>query len=323
VPRRASSTREWAALSTIYIVWGSTYLAIRLMVRTIPALLGGGVRFLVAGGVMCAFIAARRGLGALRLSRRQLAATVLLGALMPAGGNGLVTVAEKHVPSGVAALIISSVPLWVVLLRFLDRQRMRPGVLAGVALGFVGVALVLLPGGRPSGVHASGVVVVLFAALCWASGSFISPRLPLPSDPLAIVAWEMVWGGVILLIAAAGAREPVHPATFTAQSIGGLVFLITIGSIVAYTAYTWLLRNVPISKVATYAYVNPVIAVFLGWAVLSEQLSRLALAGAAVIVASVAAIVRQEPASAPPMEEPIRVGAAGAWPACPQEPDSG
>jgi drug/metabolite transporter (DMT)-like permease len=283
----------WAALWIVYIVWGSTYLAIRLMVRTIPPLLAGGTRFFVAGLAMCGVLAASRGAGALRLSRPQLASCLLLGALLPAAGNGLVTVAEKHVPSSLAALIISSVPLWVVLFRFVDRQRPGTGTLVGVAVGFAGVALLLLPG-RPEGVHLIGVITVLIAALAWASGSFLTPRVKTPDDILVTVAWEMVFGGAFLLIASAAAGEHVDLGGLSAESIGGLVYLILIGSIIAYTAYGWLLGNAPISRVATYAYVNPVIAVFLGWAVLSEDITALTLVAAAVIVASVAGIVRHE-----------------------------
>jgi drug/metabolite transporter (DMT)-like permease len=288
----------WAGLWIVYIVWGSTYLAIRLMVRTIPPLMAGGVRFFVAGTLMCGLIAAKRGTGALRLTRPQLAACLLLGALLPAAGNGLVTVAEKHVPSSLAALIISSVPLWVVVFRFLDGERPGTGTLIGVGVGFVGVATLLLPG-RPEGVHLIGVITVLIAALAWASGSFLTPRVKTPGNVLVTVAWEMVFGGAFLLIASVAAGESVDLGGLSAESVGGLVYLIFIGSMVAYTAYGWLLGNAPISRVATYAYVNPVVAVFLGWAVLSEDITALTLAAAAVIVASVAGIVRHETPGAP------------------------
>jgi drug/metabolite transporter (DMT)-like permease len=298
VSGQAPAWRVWTALWIVYIVWGSTYLAIRLMVRTIPPLLAGGVRFFVAGALMCGVIAARRGTRALRLSRPQLGSCLLLGALLPAGGNGLVTVAEKHVPSSLAALIISSVPLWVVVFRFVDGQRPGRGTLIGVAVGFVGVALLLLPG-RPEGVHLIGVITVLIAALSWAGGSFLTPRVDTPPDVLVTVAWEMVFGGAFLLIASGIAGEHVDLGGLSAESLGGLVYLIVIGSMVAYTAYGWVLGNAPISRVATYAYVNPVIAVLLGWAVLSEDITALTLVAATVIVASVAGIVNQESAGVP------------------------
>jgi len=289
----------WVALWIVYIVWGSTYLAIRLLVRTIPPLLGAGVRFFVAGLLLCGVIAAQRGVRSLRLTRSQIASCALLGALLPAAGNGLVTVAEKNVPSSLAALIISSVPLWVVVFRFATGERPRPGTLVGLGIGFIGVTLLLLPG-RPAGVHLIGMLTVVLAALCWASGSFLTPRVDTPSDLLVTIGWEMLFGGAFLLIASAAAREHVDLGGVSAESLGALIYLITIGSIIAYTAYGWLLNNIPISKVATYAYVNPAVAVFLGWAVLSENITALTLVAAAVIVASVAGIVRQE--SPPPAE---------------------
>jgi drug/metabolite transporter (DMT)-like permease len=303
-PGEAPAWRVWVALWVVYIVWGSTYLAIRVMVRTIPPLLAGGVRFLLAGALMSGWIGLRSGFGSFRVTRSQLASTALVGALLPAGGNGLVTLAEKHLPSGLAALIVASVPLWVVLFRYLDRQRMHRGTLGGVAVGFAGVALLLLPGGQPEGVHAVGFVLVLCAAASWASGSFISPRLNLPRDPFVTTGIEMLFGGAILTVAglAAGEAADFRLGHFSGESIAGLAYLITIGSILAYSAYVWLLQHAPISKVSTYAYVNPVIAVFLGWAILDEQVTVATLLGAAVIVASVAAIVRQESAPSPAPE---------------------
>jgi drug/metabolite transporter (DMT)-like permease len=287
----------WAALWVVYIVWGSTYLAIRVMVRTMPPLLASGMRFLVAGLLMCGWFAARRGLASLRMSRRELMSVALIGLLLPAGGNGLVTVAEKHVPSGLTALIIASVPLWVVVFRLLDRQRVARTSLGGVAVGFVGVALLLVPGGHPSGVGAIGVVLVLVAALSWASGSFLAGRLTLPRDPLVATGVEMVAGGLVLAVSGlvAGEASSFDVTRVSGESLAGFVYLVTIGAIVAYSAYVWLLQSAPISRVSTYAYVNPVIAILLGWAILSEQLTLMTLVGAAVIVASVAAIVRQEP----------------------------
>jgi drug/metabolite transporter (DMT)-like permease len=285
----------WAALWTVYIVWGSTYLFIRLMVRTIPPLLGAGVRFIVAGSLVCAFVALRHGFRALRFSRRQLASAALIGTLLPAGGNGIVTLAEKQVPSGVAALIIASVPLWVAVYRLVDGQRLHRGTILGLMLGFSGVALLLLPG-RPSGAHLAGILLCMVAAASWALGTFMSPRLPLPGDPFATTGVQMLLGGVVLAVAglAAGEASQFDVSRFSAESIGGLVYLIFIGSIPAYFAYIWVLAQAPVSKVATYAYVNPVIAIFLGWAVLSENVTVTMLVGAAIIVASVATIVRNE-----------------------------
>jgi drug/metabolite transporter (DMT)-like permease len=298
-----SSWRVWSALSIVYVLWGGTYVAIRVMVEDIPPLLGAGARFAIAGVAMLAFLAARG--HRVRVAPRSLAAAGLVGLLLPAGGNGLVTVAERDVPAGLAALLIASVPLWLVLMRStVGGERVNRGTLAGVAVGFCGLALLLLPGSRPAEATAFGILLVLIAAFSWATGSFLSPRLSMPSDPLVSTAWQMVVGGGALLVGAlvAGEANDLHLAAASAKSLLGFAYLVVAGSWVAFTAYAWLLQNVPISKVATYAYVNPLVAVLLGWALLSEELSVGTLAGAALIVASVATIVRRE--SAPPAQEP-------------------
>jgi drug/metabolite transporter (DMT)-like permease len=306
--------KVWTALGTVYIVWGSTYLFIRLMVRTIPPLLGAGVRFVIAGALVCGFVALRRGFGALRFTRRQLVSAALIGVLMPAGGNGIVTLAEKQVPSGMAALLIASVPLWVAIYRLIDGQRVNGGTVLGLVLGFSGVALLLLPGGRPSGAHLAGILLVLVAAASWAGGAFLSPRVELPADPFVNTGVEMLIGGVVLCIAgvAAGEAPDFVVSSFSAESIGGLLYLIFVGSIPAYFAFVWVLNHAPVSKVATYAYVNPVIAVFLGWVVLSEDVTATVLIGTAVIVASVAMIVRNESRPEPARRPAVSAGARAA-----------
>jgi drug/metabolite transporter (DMT)-like permease len=293
----------WSALSIVYVLWGGTYVAIRVMVEDIPPLLGAGARFAIAGVAMLVFLAVRG--HRVRVAPRSLAAAGVVGLLLPAGGNGLVTVAERDVPAGLAALLIASVPLWLVLMRStVGGERVNRGTLAGVAVGFCGLALLLLPGSRPAEATAIGVLLVLVAACSWATGSFLSPRLSMPSDPLVSTAWQMVVGGGALLVGAlaAGEADDLHLASASAKSLLAFAYLVVAGSWVAFTAYAWLLQNVPISKVATYAYVNPLVAVLLGWALLSEELSLGTLAGAALIVASVATIVRRE--SAPPAAEP-------------------
>jgi drug/metabolite transporter (DMT)-like permease len=293
----------WSALSIVYVLWGGTYVAIRVMVQDIPPLLGAGARFAIAGVAMLVFLAVRG--HRVRVAPRRLAAAGVVGLLLPAGGNGLVTVAERDVPAGLAALLIASVPLWLVLMRStVGGERVNRGTLAGVAVGFCGLALLLLPGSRPAEATAIGVLLVLVAACSWATGSFLSPRLSMPSDPLVSTAWQMVVGGGALLAGAlaAGEADDLHLAAASAKSLLAFAYLVVAGSWVAFTAYAWLLQNVPISKVATYAYVNPLVAVLLGWALLSEELSVGTLAGAALIVASVATIVRRE--SAAPAAEP-------------------
>jgi drug/metabolite transporter (DMT)-like permease len=301
----APSWRLWSALACVYVIWGSTYLAIRVMVEDVPPMLGAGVRFVVAGGAMLAFLAARG--RRVRVSRRALAAAALIGLLLPAGGNGVVTIAEQNVPSGLAALLIASVPLWIVLLRStVGRERVARGTLGGLALGFAGLAVLLVPGSRPADATVAGVLLVLLAACSWATGSFLSPRLPMPSDGLVSTAWQMMFGGIALLIGAfaAGEQSDLHLADASAKSLFALAYLVVAGSWVAYTAYVWLLQNAPVSQVATYAYVNPLVAVVLGWAILDEQLTAGTLAGAALVVASVAAIVTRESASRKAEPEP-------------------
>jgi drug/metabolite transporter (DMT)-like permease len=278
----------WANLASVYVIWGSTYLAIRVLVRTVPPLLGAGARFVVAGALMLAFIGPHR---ALKLGPRELVASALVGTLLAAGGNGLVTVAERDVPSGLAAVLIASVPLWIVVFRAVAHDRIPRRTLVGVLAGFAGVALLLLPGNRPSGVSLGPAMVIIGAAASWGFGSFISGSLPLPRDGLVTAGWQMLFGGIVLAIAGAAAGE--HVGTPSAESAWAWAYLVGIGSLVAYTSYTWLLRNAPISKVSTYAYVNPVVAVVLGALILGENVGAVTIAGTAVIVASVAAIVRR------------------------------
>jgi drug/metabolite transporter (DMT)-like permease len=294
----------WLALATIYVVWGSTYLAIRVMVETMPPLLAAGARFTVAGSVFLAVLLAARGRSSIHVGRRELAGAAVMGMLLPFGGNGLVTVAEQAIPSGLAALIIGSVPLWVVLLRAANGDRPHAVTLVGVAVGFAGLAILVVPGDRPGDAPLWGVLVCLAAALSWATGSFYSRRLPQPDDAIESTAWQMLIGGVAMMLVGvvAGEANDVHPDRVSFDSVIALVYLITIGGLLAYTAYTWLLKNAPISTVATYAYVNPVIAIVLGWAILSEEITVTVVAGAAAIVLSVAAVVRTEteaPAATP------------------------
>jgi drug/metabolite transporter (DMT)-like permease len=283
-------------LFIVYVVWGSTYLAIRVADETMPPLLTSGVRFAVAGAIVYLVVALRGGRDRLRVTRAQVVSCAIIGALLVAGGNGLVMVGELHVPSGVAALIIASVPLWVVLYRRLGGERIATATLAGVAMGFAGVALLLLPGGSGGHARLVSLLIVCMAAPCWALGSYLSKRRALPADPFLSTALQMMLGGAVSLVAGAvtGELGHVHAGGFSGRSLAGFGYLIVVGSLIAFTSYVWVLQHAPISKVATYAYVNPVIAIFLGWAVLSEHVTATIVAGAAIVVASVAAIVRRE-----------------------------
>ena len=287
----------WSALWIVYIVWGSTYLAIRVMVETMPPLLSAGVRFLVAGAVMVAVLAVRRGVRTVRPTRAQLLGALAVGLLLP-GANAVVTVAEQEVPSNLAALLIASIPLWVIILRRLAREDVSRRSAAAVLVGFAGVALLLLPGEQSAGASLGSLLLLVGAAVMWASGSFATGRLALPSDPLVSVGWQMLLGGVVIVLVglAAGELPDVSVEAFSARSLIALAYLIAIGSWVAYTAYSWLLQNAPLSKVSTYAYVNPVVAIVLGWLILDEVITGVTMVGAAIIVVSVALVVRTESA---------------------------
>jgi drug/metabolite transporter (DMT)-like permease len=306
--RRSSQTwLVWLALWTVYIVWGSTYLAIRVTVETLPPLLTAGVRFLVAGGLMYAWLAIRRGRASMRITGREAASCALIGGGLLLGGNGLVVLAERDVSSSLAALVIASVPLWVVLLRAVTGDRASRGTLLGVALGFFGVALLVLPGGSGDG-QLFGVFLLIAAAALWATSSFMSSRVSLPTDPFTSTAFQMLFGGLWCAAGgfAMGEAGNIDVEGFSGASLFALAYLIVAGSLLAFTAYVWLLQNAPISKVATYAYVNPVIALVLGWLILSETISATMLVGAAIIVASVAFIVTRESGSRRAARKPER-----------------
>jgi drug/metabolite transporter (DMT)-like permease len=286
----------WLALGTIYLIWGSTYLAIRVMVETVPPLLGAGFRFLVAGAVFYAFLALRRGVRAVRFTGRELLAAGAAGTLLCFGGNGLVTVAEQDVPSGIAATLIASVPLWIILFRRLSHDPINRVALLGVVIGFAGVGVLMLPGERPAGLSVLPMLVVVAAAAFWAIGSYYPRRWPLPRDTMLSTSLQMVVSGAVMIAVGAVAGEfgDVNVDGFSTKSIAGFIWLVTAGSLVAYTAYTWLLKNAPISRVATYAYVNPVVAIFLGWLLLDETITGTIIVGATLIVASVALVVSRE-----------------------------
>jgi drug/metabolite transporter (DMT)-like permease len=284
------SWKVWTALWIVYVVWGSTYLAIRYMVDTMPPLFGAGARFVLVGAILLPILAVTRGPAVLRPSRAQLVACGFVGLMLP-GANAVVSVAEQNVPSGLAALLIGSIPLWVVLLRRISGDRVGGRSIAAVLVGFVGVALLVRPQG---GATIVGLLACVGAAVMWATGSFASPRISLPRDPLVTTAWQSLLGGLACLLAAAlsGELGALHPSRWSVDSVLGLAYLVTFGSILAFTAYAWLLQNAPIAKVSTYAYVNPVIAVFLGWLFVSEPVSATTIIGAGIIVASVALVVR-------------------------------
>ena len=303
VARVSHDARVWVALGTVYLLWGSTYLGIELTGETIPPLFAVGVRFLAAALLMFAFTIWRHGTQALRVGRTELASCVLVGTLLP-GSNAVLFVAERHVPTGVASLIIGTVPLWIVLLRTLTGDRPPRDALIGVIVGFGGLVLLVRPSG---GAPLWSLLLVVGAAMIWAAGAFLSGRLPMPRDSFAATSYEMLAGGLILLPIGLAATQP-HFSHFSGRSIFGFFYLVTFGSVVGYTAFVWLLNNAPIGKVATYAYVNPVVAIALGAIVLHESLTWTIAAGAALVLACVAIVVRHE--SMPPEAEAVGAGAA-------------
>jgi drug/metabolite transporter (DMT)-like permease len=295
----------WLNLWIVYIVWGSTYLGIRVVVETMPPLITSGARFMLAGAVMYTALLLRDGGSSLRVTRSQLLSCVLIGSALTTGGNGLVMVAEQDMPSALAALIMASIPLWVIVFRRVARDRIDGITLAGVAVGFGGVALLLLPGGSSEVESTVALFVCVIAAFLWASGTFFGSRVAdLPPDPFLSTALQMFGGGLVgLLIGlAVGEAGDVRFSEFSGDSIAAFSYLVVVGSLVAFTAYVWLLQHAPVSKVATYAYVNPVVAIFLGWLILDEQITGLIIVAAAVIVSSVAVIVRRESAAHPEEE---------------------
>jgi drug/metabolite transporter (DMT)-like permease len=296
-PRRSTAAewQIWTGPSIVYLVWGSTYLAIRVVVETVPPFLSAGGRFVIAGAAMLAFLAWRRGPSVLRPSRRQLASCLAVGVLLM-GANAVVSVAEVDVPSSMAALLIASVPLWVILYRRALGDRVAAVSVIAVLIGFAGVAILLLPGKQTGGAPLLALLTCVAAAAMWAGGSVASTRLALPGDPFVSGGWQMLLGGGICLLTGAlmGELGDFQPAELSSRSLVAFAYLVVFGSWLAFTAYAWLLQNAPVSRVATYAYVNPVVAIALGWAILDEAVTTTTFAGAAVIVASVAAVARTE-----------------------------
>jgi drug/metabolite transporter (DMT)-like permease len=301
------------ALGIVYVVWGSTYLAIRVMVEDMPPMLSAGARYFFAALLLGGLLALRFGVSRLRVTWAELAGSALLGLLLPVLGNGVVTIAEQRgAPSGIAALLVAAVPLWVILYRLLSGDRPGRWTVAGVLIGFLGLAYLVLSTGIGGPVPIGASLLVVFATLAWSFGSWFQPRLRLPRDPFVTTVWEMATGGVILVVAGLASGERLELASYAQSSWWAWGYLVVFGSVVAFSAYVWVLVNAPISLVATYAYVNPVVAVFLGWLILAEPVTLPIVVGGAVVVGAVVVVVRAErPRRAPvlktvPESEPAR-----------------
>jgi len=291
----ASPIRIAVALVTLYIVWGSTYLAIRVAVETIPPLTQSAVRFLIAGALLYAVTIRSGDAAGDRPGRREWRDAAIIGGLLLAGGNGLLAIGEQTVPSGIAALIIATLPLWVAILgRAFFGVHLTRTIVAGTVIGFAGVVVLVWPTGESAGLDAFGVAVVLLSPVFWATGSLFSRTAHVPRRPLVGTAMQMLAGSAVLFVLAVltGDIFRVRTTEITTVSLAAVGYLILVGSLVGYTAYVWLLRVAPISTVSTYAFVNPVIAVLLGALVLDEPLAPRTLAAGAIIVIAVAVIVR-------------------------------
>ena len=237
----APEWQVWLALGIVYVVWGSTYLAIRVMVETMPPLLSGGIRHVVAGVIIFAILLLRRGPGSFRLRRSELVGGAIVGLLLLLGGNGLVVLGEREVPSGLTALIVAVVPLCVVVLRWLFREKIATGTTIGVLAGFVGVAILIVPEGITGRVDVLSMLMIVGASISWSIGTFVSKRLDMPHEPLASTGVQMLAGGLALLVTGAGTGETFQPGQFSTESVLSLAYLIVFGSVLAYTAYTWVL----------------------------------------------------------------------------------
>lgn len=294
-----------AALLVVYVVWGSTYLAIRVVVEEMPPLTGMGARFLLAGLLLGGLLALRG--TRVRVTGPELAGSALLGLLLPLLGNGLVAVGEDiGTPSGVAALLVAAVPLFITLYRVLAGDWPRPLSVLGVLMGFAGLAWLVL-GGRDQGdVPVAGAAFVVAASGFWAFGSWVQPRLTLPKDPFVLTVHEMWTGGAMMIAAGVLRGEDFRPLDYGTTTWLSWGYLVVFGSMLAFSAYVWLLSNAPIGLVATYAYVNPVVAVLLGWLILAEPVTGAVVGGGLVIVAAVAIVIsveRPRPAPAEPVAD--------------------
>lgn len=312
---RPSAALVLAAFAAVYVIWGSTYLGIRIAIESLPPLLMAGARFLLAGTLLYAIMRLR---GEPAPERRHWGSTALIGMLLLMFGNGGVTMAERTVPSGVAALLVAMVPMWMVLLEWLRPGGTRPygRTIAGLVIGFAGIVLLVGPAGLVGGdsVDPVGAGFVMVGCLAWAAGSIWSRRVALPKSALLATGMEMTWGGVWLLLAGTVAGEwgSVDPSGFTTRSVLAFAYLVIFGSLVGFTAYIWLLGVSTPARVSTYAYVNPIVAVLLGWALLGEPLNARVLGAAAIIVAAVAVITMgkgSQPAPAPAAERGKTVAA--------------
>jgi drug/metabolite transporter (DMT)-like permease len=284
----------WFALAIVYVVWGSTYLGIKVAVRTLPPFLTAGTRFLAAAAILALVLTLLR--RSLRVRPREAIAAAGLGVVLLACGVGMVHLAETRIDSGVAAMIAGSVPLQIVLWRVLAGERVPRQTVVAAAVGLAGLALVVGPDGLSGGSVAVGLLVMLAASLAWSRGSFVARRLTLPESPFVATVYEMLGGGLVLLVVGlvAGEGGELGSDSFQAGPVAAWAYLAVAGSVVGFSAYVWLLGNAPISQVVTHQYVNPLVAVALGALILDERPGPATLAGAVLIIGAVVVTARSE-----------------------------
>jgi len=300
--KRASRAQIIAAFASIYIIWGSTYLAIRYAVATIPPFLMGGTRFLVSGVLLYWWSRYR---GAPKPTRVHWRNAVIAGGFLLLGGNGAVVWAEQLVPSGLTALLVSILPFWLVIIEWARPPRKRPGaaVLVGLVVGFIGIIVLVGPGdvAGQSNVSTIGAAVLILGSLSWAIGSFWSRDAELPESGLLTTGMEMLGGGVLMILVGAfsGEFSRLDVSHISRASAIGLAYLITFGSLLGFTSYIWLLDKVSPARLGTYAYVNPIVAVLLGWAIAGETLTARTAFAAAIVICAVALITTARSAPRP------------------------
>lgn len=297
--RVTSGPLLWVNLVIVWIVWGSTYIGILFATETIPPFLAMGSRFLVAFVIMAIITGLFRGWSALRVTRRQWASASFMGVALLGVGLGTVGLAQDYVPTGVMALIIASTPLTIVIWRVITGDRPARLTLVGVVVGLVGIGWMLLPGGtRPvSGTDGDVVfwsLMILISSTIWATTSFFSARLPKPADSFALTTYELLSGGIALTFVGLVVGERIDLATISGRSWAGWIFLVTAGSVLAFSSFTWLINNAPISLASTYAYVNPAVAVLLGLLLYSEALTSDVVVGLTVVLGGVILVVSGE-----------------------------
>jgi drug/metabolite transporter (DMT)-like permease len=297
-----------AAFAAVYIFWGSTYLAIKYAIATLPPFLMAGTRFAIAGAIL--FAIARFSSEYERPTAKHWKTSFIVGSLLLLGGNGGVVIAQHFIPSSLAALLVATEPLWIVILSWLWLRTGRPGwkVVLGIVIGFAGVWLLISGKGAASASDTSalgqmiGAGAVILGALFWATGSIYGLRSPVPKSSLLTAGMQMLAGSIPLLLVGVvrGEAASLDASAFSAESIYAMIYLIVFGSLVGFTAYSWLLKNARPTIVATYAYINPIVAVLLGWGLAGETLTGQMLLGAAIIVLSVALVTTQKKEAAVP-----------------------